>query len=304
MTFAETPGDTPLVPMPQDYFPASTEGWFVLPEGKDRGKKLFFYDLTIGEGTPKAIYLFVHGNPESSLTFRKTIRAMEAQTTHCIRIVAVDHIGFGLSDQANFEMVDMHHSENLAQLVRVLDLQDITLAVHDWGGADWHWYLSRHAGSCERTGGNEHDSLSHALYRACVHEISNAGAYALDLCWSHSTGLFVAMGSTNGHVLAGQSPGLFPQAHPQLSVQGIQRRTDGARKALSANVQHKGKCQSLQASCQTNRALGTWLSVQGPPAWGARQSRILSGHPANADPRLGKARNQGARILWIVGPLR
>jgi pimeloyl-ACP methyl ester carboxylesterase len=31
-------------------------------------------------------------------------------------------------------MVEMHHARNLAQLVDVLDLRDITLVVHDWGG--------------------------------------------------------------------------------------------------------------------------------------------------------------------------
>lgn len=50
------------------------------------------------------------------------------------RIVAMDHIGFGISDQADFEMVDMHHAANLLQMRRHLDLQDITLVTHDWGG--------------------------------------------------------------------------------------------------------------------------------------------------------------------------
>ena len=31
-------------------------------------------------------------------------------------------------------MVDMHHTENLLALVRHLDLRDVTLVVHDWGG--------------------------------------------------------------------------------------------------------------------------------------------------------------------------
>ena len=46
----------------------------------------------------------------------------------------MDHIGFGISDQATFEMVEIHHSDNLLQLIRHLDLKDVTLAVHDWGG--------------------------------------------------------------------------------------------------------------------------------------------------------------------------
>jgi pimeloyl-ACP methyl ester carboxylesterase len=46
----------------------------------------------------------------------------------------MDHIGFGLSDQASFEMVCMDHSKNLLQLINHLDLTDVTLIVHDWGG--------------------------------------------------------------------------------------------------------------------------------------------------------------------------
>jgi len=49
--------------------------------------------------------------------------------------MAVDHVGFGISDQASFEMVDMHHSANLKMLIEHLDLHNVTLVVHDWGGA-------------------------------------------------------------------------------------------------------------------------------------------------------------------------
>lgn len=60
---------------------------------------------------------------------------MAENTAGAIRIVALDHIGFGLSDRADFEMVDMHHASNLGQLVAALDLTGITLVIHDWGGA-------------------------------------------------------------------------------------------------------------------------------------------------------------------------
>jgi pimeloyl-ACP methyl ester carboxylesterase len=46
----------------------------------------------------------------------------------------MDHIGFGLSDQASHEMLCIDHAENLVQLIRELDLQNVTLIVHDWGG--------------------------------------------------------------------------------------------------------------------------------------------------------------------------
>ncbi len=132
---ASSPGSTVLKEYPEDYFPAGSEGWFVIPEGVDKGKKLFFYDRVFGEGEPESTILFVHGNPETSYTYSKGIKELVKLQTKSSRVIAMDHIGFGLSDQASFEMVDMHHSNNLLQLVEYLDLQNVTLVVHDWGGA-------------------------------------------------------------------------------------------------------------------------------------------------------------------------
>lgn len=73
----------------------------------------------------------VHGNPECSYTYRHVVQGLEGSGA---RIVLPDHLGFGLSDQAPFQMIDMHHAANVARLVEALDLRDITLVVHDWGG--------------------------------------------------------------------------------------------------------------------------------------------------------------------------
>ena len=131
--------NSPLQAVPLDYYPEnSTESarWFTLPAQStyDAGKRLFYYDHRTAGAEPEATVLFVHGNPESSYTFREMRDALIASGLP-MRIVAVDHIGFGLSDQADFEMVDMHHAQNLLALVRHLDLQQVTLVVHDWGGA-------------------------------------------------------------------------------------------------------------------------------------------------------------------------
>ena len=118
---------------PGDYCHGSPPKWFEIQEGFDKGKSLFYLDFQTRAGTPQATVVFVHGNPESSYTYRHVIEHLRT-SKHCIRIVAMDHIGFGLSDDADFEMVEMHHAANLLQLVRHLDLQQITLAIHDWGG--------------------------------------------------------------------------------------------------------------------------------------------------------------------------
>jgi pimeloyl-ACP methyl ester carboxylesterase len=105
-----------------------------LTRGKDIGKRLFYRDSVHGKGNPAATVLFVHGNPESSYTYRHVIREIIESAGGTVRIIAMDHIGFGLSDRADYEMVSMDHAENLIQLIRHLDLRNFTMVVHDWGG--------------------------------------------------------------------------------------------------------------------------------------------------------------------------
>lgn len=129
------PTNSPMDSYPQDYFPqgdSKTAHWYSLERGLDKGKKLFYYDYQNSE-QPEQTFLFVHGNPENSYTYRH-IRDELIASGKPMRIIAMDHIGFGLSDQADFEMVDMHHSANVLQLVEYLELTNITLIVHDWGG--------------------------------------------------------------------------------------------------------------------------------------------------------------------------
>ncbi len=128
------PGNTPVIDIPLDYYPPGCGYWFEIPAGPDAGKKLFFRDSTHGTGEPAAVIVFVHGNPENSYIYRKVIASIYRKTQVPYRIVALDHIGFGLSDQASYEMVSMDHADNLLQLIRHLNLKNVTLVVHDWGG--------------------------------------------------------------------------------------------------------------------------------------------------------------------------
>lgn len=127
------PTNTPLDRPPADYCPSDSERWFDIPEGLDAGKTMFYFDHVVGNGDPEATVVFVHGNPECSYTYR-FMRDALIDSGRPLRLIAMDHIGFGLSDQASFEMVDVHHSANLLQLVRHLDLKKVCLVVHDWGG--------------------------------------------------------------------------------------------------------------------------------------------------------------------------
>ncbi|MET0614040.1 MAG: alpha/beta fold hydrolase [Thermoleophilaceae bacterium] len=77
--------------------------------------------------------LFVHGNPTWSYMWRRPIAELSEQGRRC---VAFDHMGFGRSDKpphlARYSLEA--HIEHARTLVEKLDLTDVTLVAHDWGG--------------------------------------------------------------------------------------------------------------------------------------------------------------------------
>lgn len=112
-----------------------------------------FLDLAVGkmhyvdEGNGKPI-VFVHGNPGWSFEFRKQIKALSV-TNRCI---AVDHIGFGLSDKPyEWNYLPESHAENFAALMDSLNLSNITLVVSDWGGPIGLSYALKHSKKIDTT---------------------------------------------------------------------------------------------------------------------------------------------------------
>ncbi|MEZ0470829.1 alpha/beta fold hydrolase [Luteimonas salinilitoris] len=84
----------------------------------------------VDEGQGETL-LFVHGNPTWSFMFRKQILALRDR----YRCVAIDHLGFGLSDKpADAPYGPRLHAENLLGFIDALGLKHITLVLHDWGG--------------------------------------------------------------------------------------------------------------------------------------------------------------------------
>ena len=78
--------------------------------------------------------LCVHGNPTWSFYWRAVVEQFHA--TH--RIIAVDHVGCGRSDKpprTQFSYTLASHRDNLVRLIDALDLNELTLVAHDWGGA-------------------------------------------------------------------------------------------------------------------------------------------------------------------------
>jgi pimeloyl-ACP methyl ester carboxylesterase len=85
----------------------------------------------VDEGAGQPI-LMVHGNPTWSFYWRRLIGACRDR----FRCVAVDHVGCGLSDKPQQYPYSLRtHADNLLALIEKLDLQNIVLVAHDWGGA-------------------------------------------------------------------------------------------------------------------------------------------------------------------------
>ena len=78
------------------------------------------------------VMLCLHGNPTWSFYWRALVAAYAGR----FRVVAPDHLGCGLSDKPQgwtYRLRD--HVENVLSVIDQLGLRDITLVVHDWGGA-------------------------------------------------------------------------------------------------------------------------------------------------------------------------
>lgn len=86
----------------------------------------------IDEGQGRVL-LMVHGNPTWSFAWRKLVKDLSRDH----RVIAIDHLGCGFSEKPQDK--DLYtldgHIERLSALVRLLDLQNVVLFGHDWGGA-------------------------------------------------------------------------------------------------------------------------------------------------------------------------
>ncbi len=96
----------------------------------------------LDEGPPDAPpMLMVHGNPTWSFYYRELVRTFAGP----FRCVVPDHIGHGLSDKPQrWDYTLARHVDNLEQLCDSLVLRDVTLVVHDWGGAIGMGWAVRH----------------------------------------------------------------------------------------------------------------------------------------------------------------
>ncbi len=86
----------------------------------------------LDEGASREPLLMLHGNPTWSFYYRNLILGLKDS----YRCVVPDHMGMGKSDKPqNYSYTLSQHIDNLEKLVDHLKLRDITVMVHDWGGA-------------------------------------------------------------------------------------------------------------------------------------------------------------------------
>ena len=79
------------------------------------------------------VILMLHGNPSWSYLWRHLVAGLSDR----YRCIVPDHVGMGLSDKPGDDRYDYtlaSRVDDLGALVEHLQLRDVTLAVHDWGG--------------------------------------------------------------------------------------------------------------------------------------------------------------------------
>jgi len=95
------------------------------------GSRIHYVDQGVGDPI-----LFLHGNPTSSYLWRNVIPHVSPHG----RCVAVDLIGMGKSDKPDLAYRFADHARYLDGFIEALDLDRVTLVVHDWGSAlGFHW---------------------------------------------------------------------------------------------------------------------------------------------------------------------
>jgi len=91
--------------------------------------------------------VMLHGNPTWSFYYRHLIPPISR--TH--RVIVPDHMGCGLSDKPqDYPYTLDQHIRNVEALLDHLQLKDITLVVHDWGGVIGMGYATRHPDNIDR----------------------------------------------------------------------------------------------------------------------------------------------------------
>jgi haloalkane dehalogenase len=100
----------------------------------------------VDEGSGEPIVM-VHGNPSWSFLFRNLILGLRDS----YRVLAPDHLGFGLSDKPpKFPYRLETHIDNFEEFMLARELEGVTLLAHDWGGPIALGFAVRHPEKIKR----------------------------------------------------------------------------------------------------------------------------------------------------------
>lgn len=110
------------------------------------GQQMHYVDEGPPDGEP---LVFLHGYPMWSFAYRALIVYYAAMGYRC---VAMDHIGYGLSDKPTSRSYHTlrRHIHNVMECLTTLDLRDVTLIMEDWGTAFGLGYAVRHPANVRR----------------------------------------------------------------------------------------------------------------------------------------------------------
>jgi haloalkane dehalogenase len=107
----------------------------------DRGDGIRMHYVDEGQGDP---VVMVHGNPSWSFYYRELIKTLSP--SH--RAIAMDHVGMGLSDKPGDDRYTYTLKSRIDDLDALLESakveRDVTLVLHDWGGAIGMGWAIRH----------------------------------------------------------------------------------------------------------------------------------------------------------------
>ena len=118
-----------VVRVPDESF-GSLPGYPFAPHWLEQADGLRMHYLDEGAGAP---VLLLHGEPTWSFLWRGIVPRLAASGR---RAVAPDLIGFGRSDKVTEQGWYSYdrHVATVTRLVHELDLRELTVVVHDWGG--------------------------------------------------------------------------------------------------------------------------------------------------------------------------
>jgi haloalkane dehalogenase len=115
------------------------EGTFPFPPQYYAGNGFAMHFVDVGSGEP---IVMLHGDPTWGYLYRHFIPPLARQ----YRCIVPDHMGMGKSDVPQDRSLYCleHHIANLEGLLIHLDIRDITLVLHDWGGPVGLGFATRH----------------------------------------------------------------------------------------------------------------------------------------------------------------